>query len=351
MRAKKIILCACWIICAVWVCVYSCLSVKEYIERNSHDSFEANGVNFICNENELPTDCEILYVRPFSGKKMAVVHSEYWEKGSFCLLVDDILDKNALEHIAECSLKKLVINCVGVESLDPLSDAEELKHLWINTSFSEEKENLGMDFEGKFSDLEELYIYDNIDSVGNIGKILSLKQLKLSGEGLKALTGFGELENLETLDISHTGVSDISCLSDCLKLHELNVDYTNISDISVLKDMKELEVLKANRDYDHKSGGLISDISVLADKPKLRIVELYGTDVGDISPLAEDAALETVELSYTYVHDPTPLMNLPKLKDTGMYDCPLTEEKAAEFFEWYGSRPEEVYYCKQKFNQ
>lgn len=346
---NSIIQIAALIFVIIWLIIY----IKAYIKENSHESFEANGVKFVCSIEELPEECDSLYIRPFSDKKRAVANSEYWEKNSCCLLVDKGLDDEALKAIAAHSPSKLVINMVGVENIDPLSYSKGLKHLWINTSFSEENEKFKEPvFGGDFGDLEELYIYDNINSVGDIGKISTLKQLMITGENVKELTGFQNLKALETLDISHTSVKDISCLEQCKNMRELKINYTNVSDISALKNMDKLEVFQAQSTYEHNDVNVVRDISALADKPNLKKVDLYGTDVSDISPLSENKALEKAELSYTHLSDPTPLIGLPALMDTGFYDCPLDREKAEMFFDWYGNiEDRDVYYCMAKYNE
>lgn len=223
-----------------------------------------------------------------------------------------------------------------------------LKLLWLNTD-----NDVKSEFGGSFPSLEKLYIYDNMDSTGNISRITTLRELELlCGEGLTELTDFEKLTSLERLDIRGTKVSDISCLSGCTKMRELYISGTDVYDISPLKNMTELEVFDASQNHDHQKEKLISDISALADKPKLREVDLYGTDVTDISPLSGNTSLEKAELSYTPIKSATPLMNLSKLYDVGMYHCDnISDSERDEFFAWYRSLDHDVYYCKSKLSQ
>lgn len=336
------------IVGSVLIVVGLCLKAPEIISRYSRESFTAGNTKFVCTVSELPDSCSALYIRPFSAKELSKNHAEYWEENSFCLLTDHSLTLEELEHISDINVEKLVFQWVSPESLDPLSRMNGLKLLWLNTN-SEVKAEFG----GSFPSLEKLYIHDDMDSTGNISRITTLKELELQcGEGLTELTGFEKLTSLERLDIRGTKVGDISCLSGCTKMRELYIGGTDVYDIAPLKNMNELEVFYASQNYDHQKDKLISDISALADKPKLREVDLYGTDVTDISPLSGNTALEKAELSYTPIKSAAPLMNLPKLCDVGMYHCDnISDSDRDEFFAWYRSLDHDVYYCKSKLSQ
>lgn len=336
------------IVGSVLLVVGLCLKAPEIISRYSRESFTAGNTKFVCTVSELPDSCSALYIRPFSAKEISKNHAEYWEENSFCLLTDHSLTLEELEHISDINTEKLVFQWVSPESLDPLSRMNGLKLLWLNTD-----NDVKAEFGGNFPSLEKLYIYDDMDSTGNINRITTLKELELQcGEGLTELTGFEKLTSLERLDIRGTKVSDISCLSGCTKMRELYISGTDVYDISPLKNMTGLEVFDASQNHDHQKEKLISDISALADKPKLREVDLYGTDVTDISPLSGNTSLEKAELSYTPIKSAAPLMNLPKLYDVGMYHCDnISDSEREEFFAWYRSLDHDVYYCKSKLSQ
>ena len=151
-----------------------CLKIPEIISRYSRESFTAGNAKFVCTVSELPDSCSALYIRPFSAKELSKNHAEYWEENSFCLLTDHSLTLEELEHISDIETEKLVFQGISPESLDPLSRMNALKLLWLDTD-----SDVRAEFDGNFPSLEKLYIYDHMDSTGNISSITTLEELDL----------------------------------------------------------------------------------------------------------------------------------------------------------------------------
>ena len=131
------------------------------------------------------------------------------------------------------------------------------------------------------------------------------------------LTGLQHATNLEMLYLSwRKKVSDVSPLANLPKLERLYLEHTQVSDISPLANLPNLEKLELNNTK-------VSDVSPLATLTNLFTLGLDQTNVSDISPLANLPNLEWLGLSVTQVWDVAPLANLPKLKGVSLFGCPL----------------------------
>ena len=321
----------------------------------SHKSFTAGNTFFTCKVSELPESVTALYICSFSSKETCVYNAEYWEQGSACLLMDKPLTDRDISALSKISAEKVHIRDVdkSLTDLSFLSKINGLKNLAI-TAYHLNGADVGksIDFSNGFSELEQLQIITFTKKFSGIESLTSLKRLTLPmNPELTELPDLTRMTELEVLDISGTSVSDLSPISECKKLRELYIYDTDINDISVLTPMNELEILNAAQHHDHSKENLLSDISALANKPKLREIDLYGTDISDLTPLSDCTALEKAELSYTPINSPAPLMNCLKLYDVGMYNCDeITDSQRDEFYKWYKSLDHDVYYCKSKIN-
>ena len=131
------------------------------------------------------------------------------------------------------------------------------------------------------------------------------------------LTGLQHATNLEMLYLSwRKKVSDVSPLANLPKLERLYLEHTQVSDISPLANLPNLKELELNNTK-------VSDVSPLATLTNLFTLGLDQTNVSDISTLANLPNLEWLGLSVTQVWDVAPLANLPKLKGVSLFGCPL----------------------------
>ena len=337
----------------------------------SHKSFTAGNTFFTCKVSQLPESVTALYICPFSSKETCVYNAEYWEQGSACLLMDKPLTDRDISALSKISAEKVHIRDVdkSLTDLSFLSKINGLKNLAI-TAYHLNGADVGksIDFSNGFSELEQLQIITFTKKFSGIESLTSLKRLTLPmNPELTELPDLTRMTELEVLDISGTSVSDLSPISECKKLRELYIYDTDISDISVLTPMTDLEILNAAQHHDHSKENLISDISALANKPKLREIDLYCTDVSDITPLSSCKALEAVRLAGTAVSDITPLSSCKALESVGLSDTPittlaplmncpklcsvrinncdnLTYSQVEEFDKWYQSLDHDVYY-------
>lgn len=110
-------------------------------------------------------------------------------------------------------------------------------------------------------------------------KMIYLRKLSLSGNGVVSLSGLKNTSKLSEVDLSHNKLSDVSvlsrnaeclkvlrledntlakldCLSEATKLEKLYVDQNSLSDLNFLKGHTELRVLSASKNFITSISGL-----------------------------------------------------------------------------------------------
>lgn len=101
---------------------------------------------------------------------------------------------------------------------------------------------------------------------------------------------------------------DIQVLKYCTDLVYLDLGHGNrISDVSVLSQLKKLKVLIVSMNK-------ITDISPLAELKELECLEIYQNPITDISPVTQLPKLKYLNCSATLFTDITPLLGLKNLK-------------------------------------
>jgi hypothetical protein len=105
--------------------------------------------------------------------------------------------------------------------------------------------------------------------------IKELKELNVSGTGIKALKGLEFAVNLERLNAQGAGdLADISALDGLQKLVFLNLRETAVSDISALEGMNQLQYLNLNR---AGNGNGINNPEIIAPFVNLYYLSLRNT--------------------------------------------------------------------------
>ena len=101
---------------------------------------------------------------------------------------------------------------------------------------------------------------------------------------------------------------DIQVLKYCTDLVYLDLGHGNrITDVSVIAQLKKLRVLIVSMNK-------IVDISPLAELKELECLEIYQNPITDIAAVAQLPKLKYLNCSATYITDVTPLLGLKDLK-------------------------------------
>jgi len=121
-----------------------------------------------------------------------------------------------------------------------------------------------------FAPLTDLKVFAGLTQLKRLDVRFAMKVTDLSP--------LASLKNLEHLSIWSTSVSDLSPLKNLDKLKTINARMTKITDLKPIANMKSLEGIDLLKTE-------VSDISPLAKVPNIKDILVCTTNVGDLSPL------------------------------------------------------------------
>jgi Leucine-rich repeat (LRR) protein len=215
------------------------------------------------------------------------------------------------------------VTAAGVANLAPLTKLESLTVLYCPGFAGDGLAALkGMT---ALQELELIYLTPDVNGIAHLGKVASLKKLRLGTVRDETLGGLSGLKNLEELALYYSGLGDegLKPIGQLTSLRELNVQNTRVSDaglkhISGLKNLKRLSASDNKRIADaglEALAGLenlevlwVSDCKVtgsglkhLAGLTKLKDLAINGNPVTDagIAELTRLRSLKEVNLTGT----------------------------------------------------
>lgn len=141
--------------------------------------------------------------------------------------------------------------------------------------------------------------------------------IKLGGKTFKS--------NVKELDLSGCGIKDISVLSVCTQLKTLDLSGNSITDISALVDIPGLTEL----DLSHNS---ISDISPLMSVTALEYLNISGNSVRSLAPIKELTGLRELNVSSNPLESISAVSGLNALKTLWMDKVGLTDAQLEELY-------------------
>jgi len=184
--------------------------------------------------------------------------------------------------------------------------------------------------------------------------LLGIRQLDLSGLGIKDLTGIEYCRDMKVLTINNAQIADFTPLSAMRGLHWLYLENDNISDISFLANTRTLRILDLagnhvsdlspiegcpllwkvfltnNNVYSlvplpygrefFLAGNAITSLAPLADSTHLRVLDINGNNVSDISVLSKSPWLKYLNLSNNKISDLKPLVDNPGVEKNDILD-------------------------------
>lgn len=275
---------------------------------------------------ELPTDCTDVHIVPKSQENWWIERLPSCREGLYILTCDTKHSNTTIAEVAACTqIERLTISSIQLENLDAISQMPQL-HEFYYDSDQDSLPKDALSFTGDFPALTALTLKQVTGAdLTAFGRVTTLKSVDAAiNEQLTDIAWMASLTNLTELHLSNTAVEDISALANCKQLRELHLDFTRVHDITALSDLTQLEEFTAMQNYIHDETPRIADITPLANKPNLRVIDLYGTDVADITPLSNLPALEKLELAYTRVKDLDPAFTMPALTFLSWYDTDAT---------------------------
>ena len=204
-------------------------------------------------------------------------------------------------------LTELKVQNTGIENLDGLEHAVNLRRLWIGSNSLSDLSPIS-----HCSKLEDLGISDcGISDISALQGLVNLLRVNIGGNSIHDLQPLKSLINLEHLLIYQNPISDITPLVNLQKLKRLWAWNCQISDISTLKHLAGLTELNL-------AGNKIVDISPLFNLTLITRLFLNHNRIADIVPLASLTRLKWLEIQNNNIanHSPLDLLSL----DHFLYD-------------------------------
>ncbi|MXV74087.1 hypothetical protein F4Z99_07400 [Candidatus Poribacteria bacterium] len=173
---------------------------------------------------------------------------------------------------------------------------------------------------------------DGIESLEGLQHAVNLKFLQINESQISDLTPLTGLVKLNTLKLDHNLISDIAPLTELVNLEWLQLDDCQISDLTPLAKLVKLNTLILAHNP-------ISDITPLAGLANLEGLLLNDCQILDIMPLAELVNLRWLHLEYNQISDVTPIRSLTKLERLTIIGNPID-------YTQLGNLPAELRQCR-----
>ena len=167
--------------------------------------------------------------------------------------------------------------------------------------------------------------------------LLGIKELDLSGLGIKDLTGIEYCRDMKILTINNAQIADFTPISALRGMYWLYLEDDDISDISFLTHTRTLRILDL-------AGNHISDLSPINRCPLLwkvfltgnnvkelvslpygRELFLAGNDIASLNPLADSTYLRILDVADNEVSDISMLKEFPYLRDLVLSNNKITD--------------------------
>ena len=217
-----------------------------------------------------------------------------------------------LSPISKCTnLRRLILWPVGNGDLTdilPLSNLTKLELLKVKNSNIRDISALE-----HLKNMRELQFYSSrINDISVLANLTKLERLTLGHHSATDINPIKGLTNLVQLNLSFHQIGDLSPLKNLTQLESLTmVGREALTNIEPLKHLTNLTFLKLRFNFKNIH---VSDISPLEGMTKLKLLEIFESNLTDISPLENLINLESLFLSYNRISDITPLARLSRLR-------------------------------------
>lgn len=172
----------------------------------------------------------------------------------------------------------------------------------------------------KLTSFRHSYKYGHfVKDLKGIEKFTNLTLLDLAGNDISEITPLANLKNLNNLSLTSNKITDIAPLQNLNKMEQLFLSANKISDISPIKDLTNLTSLLLS------NNNKISNINLISNFTKLRILDIEELQLDDISMLKNLTNLQTLSFAKNKITDISPLKNLTKLSDLNISNNKISD--------------------------
>ncbi|MDR4149181.1 NEAT domain-containing leucine-rich repeat protein [Bacillus thuringiensis] len=250
-----------------------------------------------------------------------ITKEELLQVNNLFLNTNEILDYSALKYMP--NLKSLTVANAKIKDPSFFANLKQLNHLALRgNEFSDvtplvKMDNLeSLDLSNnkitnvapltKMKNVKTLFLSGNqIEDVTALAKMEQLDYLNLANNKIKNVAPLSALKNVTYLTLAGNQVEDIKPLYS-LPLKDLVLTRNNVKDLSGIDQMNQLNILFVGKNQ-------IKDVTPLAKMTQLTELDLPHNELKDITPLSNLVNLQKLDLEANYISDLSPVSNLKKL--------------------------------------
>ncbi|WP_242309994.1 NEAT domain-containing leucine-rich repeat protein [Bacillus cereus group sp. BfR-BA-01331] len=266
---------------------------------------------------------ELVNKKVFNRKDLntPITKEELLQVKDLFLNTNEILDYSALKYMP--NLKSLTVANAKITDPSFFANLKQLNHLALRgNEFSDvtplvKMDNLeSLDLSNnkitnvapliEMKNVKSLYLSGNqIEDVTALAKMEQLDYLNLANNKITDVAPLSTLKNVTYLTLAGNQVEDIKPLYS-LPLKDLVLTRNKVKDLSGIDQMNQLNKLFIGKNQ-------IEDVTPLAKMTQLTELDLPNNELKDITPLSNLVNLQKLDLEANYISDLTPVSNLKKL--------------------------------------
>ncbi|NUC19202.1 NEAT domain-containing leucine-rich repeat protein [Bacillus mycoides] len=266
---------------------------------------------------------ELVDKKVFNRKDLntPITKEELLQVKDLFLNTNEILDYSALKYMP--NLKSLTVANAKITDPSFFANLKQLNHLALRgNEFSDvtplvKMENLeSLDLSNnkitnvapliEMKNVKSLYLSGNqIEDVTALAKMEQLDYLNLANNKITDVAPLSALKNVTYLTLAGNQIEDIKPLYS-LPLKDLVLTRNKVKDLSGIDQMNQLNKLFIGKNQ-------IEDVTPLAKMTQLTELDLPNNELKDITPLSNLVNLQKLDLEANYISDLSPVSKLNKL--------------------------------------
>lgn len=266
---------------------------------------------------------ELVNKKVFNRKDLntPITKEELLQVKDLFLNTNEILDYSALKYMP--NLKSLTVANAKITDPSFFANLKQLNHLALRgNEFSDvtplvKMDNLAsLDLSNnkitnvapliEMKNVKSLYLSGNqIEDVTAVAKMEQLDYLNLANNKITDVAPLSALKNVTYLTLAGNQIEDIKPLYS-LPLKDLVLTRNKVKDLSGIDQMNQLNKLFIGKNQ-------IEDVTPLAKMTQLTELDLPNNELKDITPLSNLVNLQKLDLEANYISDLSPVSKLNKL--------------------------------------
>lgn len=266
---------------------------------------------------------ELVNKKVFNRKDLntPITKEELLQVNDLFLNTNEILDYSALKYMP--NLKSLTVANAKIKDPSFFTNLKQLNHLALRgNEFSDvtplvKMDNLeSLDLSNnkitnvapltEMKNVKTLYLSGNqIEDVTALAKMEQLDYLNLANNKITNVAPLSALKNVTYLTLAGNQIEDITPLYT-LPLKDLVLTRNKVKDLSGIDQLNQLQELWIGKNE-------IKDVTPLSKMTQLKVLNLPNNELKDITPLSSLVNLQKLDLEANYISDLTPVSNLKNL--------------------------------------